>query len=193
MLRLNAKFLIPDPSRKAVLSMLAGGLCGDWGKLPKPGTPVSNFLKTEEAEAKCRLRFENEIKKGRMLGGPGWSAETVSCFLDSTFFYTPCGAVPKKEDPYGRVIHNYSHKFDGVSLNDCLIDNSTKYISFKNRVRLLEQVNYYVKLDLKDGYRQLAVNPSEWRTQVYALGPQEHFIDIAMPFGKSNSSKLFCR
>ena len=28
---------------------------------------------------------------------------------------------------------------------------------------------------------------------MYALGPNEHFIDISMPFGKSNSSKLFCR
>ena len=128
-----------------------------------------------------------------MLGGPGWSADTVSEFLGSTFFYTPCGAVPKKGDPYGRIIHNYSHEFNGKSLNDSLIDNSTEYISFKGRVQLLRTVKFYIKLDLKDGYRQLAVHPSEWRTQVYALGPDEHFIDIAMPFGKSNSSKLFCR
>ena len=63
----------------------------------------------------------------------------------------------------------------------------------KERVELLDSAVYYVKLDLKDGYRQLAVHPSEWRTQVYTLGPKEHYIDIAMPFGKSNSSKLFCR
>ena len=28
---------------------------------------------------------------------------------------------------------------------------------------------------------------------MYTLGPAEHYIDIAMPFGKANSSKLFCR
>ena len=33
----------------------------------------------------------------------------------------------------------------------------------------------------------------ELRTQVYTLGPVEHYIYIAMPFGKANSSKLFCR
>ena len=190
---MNNDFLIDAPTKRSVLRMLADGLRGDWGELPKPGIPVTNFLKTEEAVKKCRRRFINEITKGRMLGGPGWSAETVSRFLGSTFFYTPCGAVPKKGDPYGRIIHNYSHRFNGVSLNDCLIDNSTEYISFKNRVKLLEPVLFYVKLDLKDGYRQLAVHPSEWRTQVYALGPEKHYIDIAMPFGKSNSSKLFCR
>ena len=128
-----------------------------------------------------------------MLGGPGWSADTVSWFLGSSFFCTPCGAVPKKDDPYGRIIHNYSHKIDGISLNDCLVDNSTEYISFKSRVELLDPITWYIKLDLKDGYRQFAVHPSEWRTQVYTLGPSEHYIDIAMPFGKANSSKLFCR
>ena len=154
---------------------------------------MTNFLKVPEAIKKCRLRFQSETNKGRMLGGPGWSADTVSSFLGSSFFCTPCGAVPKKDDPYGRIIHNYSHKIDGISLNDCLVDNSTEYISFKERVELLDPINWYIKLDLKDGYRQLAVHPSEWRTQVYTLGPSEYYIDIAMPFGKANSSKLFCR
>ena len=48
-----------------------------------------------------------------------------------------------------------------MSLNSCLIDNSTEYISFRERVRLLEPVNFYIKMDLKDGYRQLAVHPTE--------------------------------
>ena len=128
-----------------------------------------------------------------MSGGPGWAAATVSHFLNSPFICTPCGTTPKKGDPHGRIIHNYSHKIDGISLNDCLVDNSTQYISFMDRVELLNSVTWYIKLDLKDGYRQLAVHPSEWRTQVYALNPSEHYIDIAMPFGKANSSKLFCR
>ena len=68
-----------------------------------------------------------------------------------------------------------------------------KYIAFKERVRLLQHVRWYIKLDLKDGYRQLPVHPSEWKTQVYSLGPAEYYIDLAMPFGKANSSKIFCR
>ena len=46
----------------------------------------------------------------------------------------------QKDDPYGRSIHNYSHKIDGISLNDCFLDNSTEYISFKDRVRLLDPI-----------------------------------------------------
>ena len=50
-----------------------------------------------------------------------------------------------------------------------------------------------MKVDLKNGYRQLGVHPSEWFTQVYSLGKNEFYIDFNMPFGKSNSSKIFCR
>ena len=112
-------------------------------------------------------------------------------FLSSEFYTIPCGAVPKGDDPYGRIIHDYSHEFNGISINDALLDNSVKYIAFKERVRLLQHVKWYIKLDLKDGYRQLPVHPSEWKTQVYSVGPTEYYIDIAMPFGKANS--LFCR
>ena len=72
---------------------------------------------------------------------------------------TPCGAVPKGEDPHGRIVHNYSHQFDGVSLNDVLLDNLVSYISFKDRARLLAQVTYYFKVDLENGYRQVPVSP----------------------------------
>ena len=101
--------------------------------------------------------------------------------------------MPKGDDPFGRIIHDYSYEFDGHSFNGALLDNSVKYISFKKRVLLLQDIKWYIKLDLKDGYRQLPVHPSEWRTQVYALDPSEHYIDLAMPFGKANSSKIFCR
>ena len=50
---------------------------------------------------------------GRMIGGPGWSAKVVTWFLASPFYTIPCGAVPKKGDPYGRIIHNYSHQYHG--------------------------------------------------------------------------------
>ena len=79
----------------------------------------------------------------------------------SDFYTIPCGAVPKGDDPFGRIIHNYSHKYNGWSINDALMDNSVEYISFKARVALLQTVKYYIKLDLKDGYRQLPVHPSE--------------------------------
>ena len=173
--------------------MLAHGLRGDWGTLPTPGVPVRNFLKTPAAISKCRERFKSEVLLGRMLGGPGWTSGIVADFLSSPFYTIPCGAVPKGDDPCGRIIHNYSHGYAGRSINDALIDNSVQYISFKKRVELLQHIKWYIKLDLKDGYRQLPVHPSEWKTQIYSMGPSEYYIDLTMPFGKANYSKLFCR
>ena len=48
---------------------------GNGGELPEPVVTVTDFLKTNEAKTKCLLRFKNKVMKGRMLGGPGWSAE----------------------------------------------------------------------------------------------------------------------
>ena len=67
----NRRFLVDDPSKAAVLEMLAHGLRGVWGILPTPGLPVRNFLKTPAAVLKCRDRFKSEVLLGRMLGGPG--------------------------------------------------------------------------------------------------------------------------
>ena len=43
-----------------------------------------------------------------MLGGVGWTKEVVGWFLGKPFYTVPCGAVPKNNDPLGRIIHDYS-------------------------------------------------------------------------------------
>ena len=192
-LSLNRAFLLPHPTKTAVLEMLAYGLQGEWGPtFPPPNRPAANYLGTTVARRKCRLRFQSEVAAGRMIGGPGWTADAVRWFLNGDFFITPCGAVPKGDDPHGRIVHNYSYEFEGISINSVLLDNSVQYISFKARVELLSQVLWYFKVDLQNGYRQVPVNPKDWHTQVYSLGQSEFYIDLAMPFGKANSSKKFC-
>ena len=128
------------------------------------------------------------------IGGSRWPYgwPPIRWFLNGDFFVTPCEAVPKGHDLHGRIVHNYSNEFDGTSLNSVLLDNSVHYITFKALVELLSQVSWYFKVDLKNGYRQVPVNPKDWHTQVYSLGQSEFYIDLAMPFGKANSSKKFC-
>ena len=155
-------FLLPHPSKPAVLRMLANGLQGNWDShFPQPNLPARNYLGSPAARQKCRNRFKNEVLAGRMIGGPGWTRAVVHWFLDGDFYITPCGAVPKGEDPYGRIVHNYSLQFNGLSLNEVLKDNSVSYISFRDRVKLLSQVTWYFKVDLKNGYRQVPVSPSD--------------------------------
>ena len=62
-------------------------------------------------------------------------------------------------------------------------------MSFIERARNLTTFDWYFAVDLENGYRHLPVEPSDWHAQVYPLGPEEYYIDIGMPFGKSNSSK----
>ena len=49
-----------------------------------------------------------------------------------------------------------------------------------------------MKADLESGYRQFGVHPVDWKFQVYSNGPNEHYIDLACPFGKTNSALEFC-
>ena len=192
-LEINDKFLV-GPNKGKILYNLQFGFRADWAPSMPPAFPTPpNFFNSPEAIAKCRARFDAEIRAGRMLGGVGWSAKDIRNFLGRSFYTTPCGAVPKNNDPAGRIIHNYSYpsKTSG-SVNAALINTSVAYISFKERVSLLNNVDWFIKADLKNGYRQLPVHPSDWHTQVYSLGPHEFFIDLNMPFGKANSSKVFC-
>ena len=97
-----------------------------------------------------------------MLGGAGWTREIVQSFLGRDVYTIPCGSVPKGDDPNGRIVHNYSYAVDkGWSLNSALLENSVQYIAFKDRVKALSQVSWYITVDLKAGYRQMPLNPSE--------------------------------
>lgn len=130
-----------------------------------------------------------------MIGGVGWTRNAVEQFLGKKLYTIPCGAVSKNNDPLGRIIHDFSFPSKTKnSVNSAFVDTSVEYISFVERAKKLSKIDWYMKVDLKNGYGQLRVHPSEWHTQVYSLNDNEHYIDlINMPFGKANSSKVFCR
>ena len=192
-LLINDIFLI-TPTKYEILSWLKYGFRADWAaEMPSIFSRAPNFLKTPAALAACRKRLDSEVKKGRILGGRGWTKAVVEEFLGRNFYVIPCGAVPKNGNPVGRIIHNYSFPDAKVaSVNSALLNTSVTYISFRSRVEKLARVDWYIKADLKNGYRQLPVHPIDWHTQVYSLGPAEHYIDLNMPFGKANSAKIFC-
>ena len=130
--------------------------------MPTPTVSASNYFKDQEGIAKCRARFHSEVGLGRMIGGRGWTRKVVREFLGRPFYIIPCGAVPKGGDPLGRIIHDYSYpsKTRG-SVNSALINTSVEYISFMERAKHLSKVDWFIKVDLKNGYRQLGVHPSE--------------------------------
>ena len=184
---INDIFLL-GPDKDQILRNLRYGFRADWAPvMPTQNSIPPNFFSCSIAIKKCRARFLAEVKQKRMLGGLGFSLNDVKKLLGQRVYVIPCGAVPKNNDPFGRIIHNYSYpskKSDSV--NASLINTSVSYITFKNRVAKLSQVDWFIKADLKNGYRQLPVHPIDWHTQIYSLGHDEFYIDIAMPFAKAN-------
>ena len=156
--------------KNLILKNLQFGFRADWAQvMPPVGATPANFLTGPEAIEKARKRFKEEVKKGRMLGGRGWTRERVENFLGKKVYIIPCGAVPKDGDINGRIIHNYSYpRKNTLSVNSALTNTSTEYITFKERVALLAEVDWYFKADLKNGYRQFPVQPTDWHTQVYS-------------------------
>ena len=49
-----------------------------------------------------------------------------------------------------------------------------------------------IKADLASGFPQFGTHPVDWRFQVYCNGQNEHYIDLACPYGKTNSPLEFC-
>ena len=96
-------------------------------------------------------------------------------------------------DPCGRIVHDYGyHPKNSYSVNSMHSCTSIRYLTTKEVVSILDSVTYFLKADLENGFRQFGAHPVDWKFQVYCNGPLEHYIDLACPFGKTNSPLEFC-
>ena len=88
-------------------------------------------------------------------------------------------------DQYGRIVHHYSFVGDGVnSKNTALLNNSSR-VRFIARKDEITGTGAMIRGgNLKNGYWQLAVHPSDWFSQVYSLAKNEHYIDYACLLAK---------
>ena len=86
--------------------------------------------------------MRNQVKIGKMIGGPGWTSETVRNFFGGQNFYViPCGATEKDGDPYGRIVHDYGFYIKhSYSINSAHSSTTIKFLSFSDRAKLLENV-----------------------------------------------------
>ena len=53
--------------------------------MPPTDLDARNYFENETGIEKCRARFVSETKKGRMIGGHGWTKKTVEAFLGRPF------------------------------------------------------------------------------------------------------------
>ena len=191
------EFLVPDALKSHVLECFATGFISHFEyPPPAPWGHVENYalVKDPEGVKALRKRMKKEVLGGRIIGGPGWSATTVRQFFGGADFYgIPCNATEKNGDPRGRIVHDYGYFPKGsYSINATHSSTTVKYPALRERVAILQDIYWYVKADLANGFRQFGTHPKDWRYQVYCNGPREHYIDLACPFGKTNSTIEFC-
>ena len=98
-----------------------------------------------------------------MIGGPGWTPDTVRHFFKGENFYgIPSSATSKDGDPLGRIVHDYGFFMRGsYSVNAAHSSTSVEYIKETERMRVLEHDRWYVKADLENGYRQFGTHPRD--------------------------------
>ena len=129
-----------------------------------------------------------------MIGGPGWRAIDIQNFFGGKNFYgIPSGAVVKDGDIYGRIIHDYGYfSRDSYSVNASHSCTSVQYKTLRETTTILHDVTWLLKADLAAGFRLFGTHPVDWRFQVYCNSHDEHYIDLACPYGKTNSPMEFC-
>ena len=112
--------------------------------------------------------MKKQVLAGKMIGGEGWSSDHVKEFFGGQNFYgIPSNGVTKHWDPCGRIVHDYGyHPKDSYSVNSTHSSTSVRYLTTKEVVSILNSVKYFLKGDLKDGFRQFGAHPVDWRFQV---------------------------
>ena len=66
----------------------------------------------------------------------------------------------KNGDRYGRIVHDYGfYKKGSYSINAAHSSTRVKYCSMQERAYILTKVQWYIKADLKNGFRQFATHP----------------------------------
>ena len=104
---INDVFFEHVSEKNRILSNLAIGFWSDWAppnfqllrKLRETILKMDKWWKN--ADIDCR-----KITAGRMVGGAGWSRESVEKFLGAPVYTILCWSVCKGDDPHGRIIND---------------------------------------------------------------------------------------
>ena len=104
--------------------------------------------------------MKDQILQGKIIGGPGWTANDVEIFLGNKFYGIPSSAVEKGGDPFGRIVHDYGYlSKSSYSINASHSSTTVTYTSFKDTARIMDGVTWLVKADLNSGFRQFGAHP----------------------------------
>lgn len=134
-------------------------------------------------------KIKTEIIAGRVAGP--FSDRPLANLIVS-----PLGLVPKKQAGEFRMIHHLSYP-EGGSVNDYIDPNlaSVQYTSFDEAIAMMQKLGHNCKLfkmDLKNAFRNLPINPQDFHLLGFSFKEQFYF-DKALVFGASISCSIFER
>ena len=125
------------------------------------------ILCSSNGSDKLTLTMKEQVLKGRVFGCPRWSCKRVDSFFGTNYWYgIPCSAADKG-DRLGRIFHDYSYfKPGSYSISAAHANTSVRYDSVRRRVLDLYGITWYIKANLKNGFRQIGTHSADWCFQV---------------------------
>ena len=129
------------------------------------------------------------VKEGKVLGPfPGHTRDCPITGHPLTFY--PSFVVPKSKQGTYRWVLNASYNREGPSMNDCILDYSTKLISVRDSLKPCMRTQFMSRIDLKRAFKQLFRQMSQMHLLATVVG-EYVFIDATMSMGLRNTCKLF--
>ena len=129
------------------------------------------------------------VQEGKVLGPlPG---TTRHCpITGKPLFFYPSFVVPKSKPGDYRWVLNASYNRWGTSINDHILDYSTRLMSFKDSLYPCLRTRFISRIDLRRAFKQLFRAISQLHLLATKIG-DDVFIDATMSMGLRNTCKLF--
>ena len=170
-----------------ILNKLLAGFCIGFSRhCPLQALHCNHPSASQHLEV-VRKHIRSELERGSLV-------EPLHPSLAACVHTSPIGLVPKSQSDKWWMIVDLSAP-GGASVNDGISADvcSLTYASVDNAVSIIQylgQRSQLVKMDLKDAYRIIPVNPQnyhllsiQWDNQV--------FVDCSLPFGLRSAPKVF--
>ena len=145
-------------------------------------------LKRWQRAAALEVVYEY-LKEGKVLGPFPGSTRRCPLTGHPLVFY-PSFVVPKSKPGCYRWVLNASYNKGGPSVNDRILDYSTKLVSVKDSLVPCLRTKFISRIDLRRAFKQLFRTISQMHLLATTVDDLV-FIDATMSMGLRNTCKLF--
>ena len=162
--------------------------------IPLAGVPFrhspESFPRLEKWQQAAALEVIYKfVLQGKVLGPLPGSTRLCPVTGKPLFFY-PSFVVPKSVPGTYRWVLNASWNKGGSSINDMIVDYTTKLVSVRSSLHPCLRTQFMSRVDLRRAFKQLFRTVSQMNLLATVVG-EFVFIDATMSMGLRNTCKLF--